>query len=202
MELLSNIGYLALFIGTVLEGETVLLSAAIAAQQGYLSFPLVVLIGWIGGISGDHFFYILGRCKGERIASSEHFLTNRIRNLLAVIGRRRVPFILGIRFMYGLRMVAPFATGVAGIPASSFTPLNACSGLIWSVTFAVAGYAFGVTTVSFFADPLKKIVLIAGTLALVGFAASRFINTRKAYPGGDGSCIDMSPEQSRSTDNS
>jgi len=202
MELLSNIGYLALFIGTVLEGETVLLSAAIAAQQGYLSFPHVVLIAWLGGISGDHFFYILGRCKGDRISSSKHFLANRIRNLLTVIGRRRVPFILGIRFMYGLRMVAPFAAGVAGIPVRSFTFLNACSGLIWSLTFAVAGYAFGVTIVSFFADPLKKIVLITGTLAIVGFAAARFISARKTCPGGDGPCIDVSSEQSRSPGNS
>jgi membrane protein DedA with SNARE-associated domain len=202
LELLSDIGYLALFIGTALEGEAVLLSAAIAAQMGYLSFPLVVLIAWIGGISGDHFFYILGRYKGDRIIGSKHFMTNRIKNLITVIEQRRVPFILGIRFMYGLRMVAPFAIGVAGIRVRSFTLLNACSGLIWSVTFAVAGYAFGVTIVSFFADPLKKIVLIAGTLALVGFAAARFIIAGKVYPDGDGPCIDVSPEQSHGKDNS
>jgi membrane protein DedA with SNARE-associated domain len=195
MELLSNIGYLALFIGTMLEGETALLSAAIAAQQGYLSFPLVVLIAWIGGISGDHFFYMLGRYKADRITGSRHFLTNRINNLIAVIERRRVTFILCIRFMYGLRMVAPFAIGVAGIRVRSFALLNACSGLIWSATFAAAGYGFGVTIVSFFTDPLKKIVLIAGTLALVGFAAARFVHVRIVRPTKDVSCIDMSPEQ-------
>jgi membrane protein DedA with SNARE-associated domain len=186
----------------MLEGETALLSAAIAAQQGYLSFPLVVLIAWIGGISGDHFFYLLGRFKGDRIIGSKYFLTDRIKNLLAVIGRRRVPFILGIRFMYGFRMVAPFAIGVAGIRLYSFTLLNACSGLIWSVTFALAGYGFGATIVSFFDDPFKKIILIAGTLALVGFAAARFINKRKAYSNEDGPCIDISPERSQYPDNS
>ena len=202
MELLSNIGYLALLIGTMLERETALLSAAIAAQQGYLSFPLVVLVAWIGGISGDHFFYLLGRYKGDRIIGSKYFLTDRIKNLLTVIGRRRVPFILGIRFMYGLRMVAPFTIGVAGIRVRSFTLLNACSGLIWSATFAAAGYGFGVTIISFFTDPLKKIVLIAGTLALIGFAAARFIHIRMVRPHEDDPCIDISPEQTQSPGNS
>ena len=54
-QLSSGAAYLALFAGTVFEGETVLFSAGFAAQQGYLSLPMVVFTAWLGAISGDHF---------------------------------------------------------------------------------------------------------------------------------------------------
>lgn len=37
---LSHYGYRAVFIGGILEGETILILAGFAAHQGYLSFPL------------------------------------------------------------------------------------------------------------------------------------------------------------------
>ena len=41
-QLLSQYGYLAVFIGALLEGESILLLAGYAANSGYLSFALVV----------------------------------------------------------------------------------------------------------------------------------------------------------------
>jgi len=55
--LLADHGYLAVFIGSLLEGETILVLAGFAAHQGLLSLPLTLTIAFIEGVtngSGVH----------------------------------------------------------------------------------------------------------------------------------------------------
>ena len=61
----SCLGYAAILTGCLFEGETVLVAAGWAAQGGYLSLPLVLLSAWLGAVSGDHLFFMLGRYKGS-----------------------------------------------------------------------------------------------------------------------------------------
>ena len=51
--LISQYGYAALVIGSLAEGETVTLLGGVAAHQGLLKFPLVVLSVALGGMIGD-----------------------------------------------------------------------------------------------------------------------------------------------------
>ena len=51
--LISQYGYAALVIGSLAEGETVTLLGGVAAHQGLLQFPLVVLSVALGGMIGD-----------------------------------------------------------------------------------------------------------------------------------------------------
>ena len=48
--LISQYGYAALVLGSLAEGETVTLLGGVAAHQGLLKFPLVVLSVALGGI--------------------------------------------------------------------------------------------------------------------------------------------------------
>ncbi len=50
--LISQYGYAALVIGSLAEGETVTLLGGVAAHQGLLKFPLVVLSVALGGMIG------------------------------------------------------------------------------------------------------------------------------------------------------
>ena len=42
--LIESYGYLAVFVGAFLEGETILALAGLAAYRGYMDFKLVVLV--------------------------------------------------------------------------------------------------------------------------------------------------------------
>lgn len=59
--LISQYGYAALVIGSLAEGETVTLLGGVAAHQGLLKFPLVVLSVAFGGMIGDQVLYLCGR---------------------------------------------------------------------------------------------------------------------------------------------
>ncbi len=52
-HLISQYGYAALIVGSMAEGETITLLGGVAAHQGLLKFPLVVIAVALGGMIGD-----------------------------------------------------------------------------------------------------------------------------------------------------
>jgi membrane protein DedA with SNARE-associated domain len=54
-EVIRDYGYVALFIGTFLEGETILLLAGFAVQTGQFGLELqyIILTAFVGSLSGD-----------------------------------------------------------------------------------------------------------------------------------------------------
>ena len=66
-SLVENYGYYAVFVGTFLEGETILIMAGFAAHSGYLALPWVMLVAFFGGLLGDQLCFFLGRRHGRRI---------------------------------------------------------------------------------------------------------------------------------------
>ena len=58
-------GYPALFIGSILEGDTFVVVAAILAARGYLSLPMVIGVAFLGTFAADQFFFTLGKTQGR-----------------------------------------------------------------------------------------------------------------------------------------
>ena len=82
--LISQYGYAALVIGSSAEGETVTLLGGVAAHQGLLKFPLVVLSVALGGMIGDR----CSICAGGGLAASCYAVSRNIRIKLS--GRRNL----------------------------------------------------------------------------------------------------------------
>ena len=59
--LIQNYGYWAVFVGTFIEGETILLLGGFAAHRGYLALPWVIVAAFFGSLCGDQLFFFLGR---------------------------------------------------------------------------------------------------------------------------------------------
>ena len=57
-SLIENYGYLAILIGTLLEGGTILVLGGFTAHQGYLALPWVILAAFAGSLCGDQLFFI------------------------------------------------------------------------------------------------------------------------------------------------
>ena len=63
---IENYGYLAILVGTFLEGETILILAAFAAHRGYMHLEWVIAAAFAGSLCGDQLFFFLGRRHSER----------------------------------------------------------------------------------------------------------------------------------------
>jgi len=172
VELLAQYGYLAVFVGSLLEGETVLILAGFAAHQGYLSFPTVVGVAFCGGTLGDQSLFFLGRRYGQALFRRYPALGKRAEPVKNLIHRYHAGLIFGIRFMYGLRIVGPIAIGMSDVLAWRFVWINMLGASVWAPLIAGAGYLFGEALQRLIADSkryegLALLVIVVGA-ALVG----------------------------------
>lgn len=141
--LIAKYGYLAIFAGTLAEGETLLILSGLAAHRGYLSFPVVVLVGALGGALGDMAFFRLGRHFGPDLLARFPRFTPAAGRVHAMIERHPAATIIAVRFMYGIRTGGPAVIGTTRVPFVKFALLNAVGAVGWSACWAGAGYAFG-----------------------------------------------------------
>ncbi len=142
-DIIVRYGYLAIIVGSMLEGEMVLVLGGFLAHQGYLSLPGVVGSAFLGTLSADQFFFFLGRTRGRPYLRSRPGLMARVVKADRLVSRHRLPVVLGFRFLYGMRTIIPFALGLSSLRAGFFVPLNVIGALIWASVVGVAGYLFG-----------------------------------------------------------
>ncbi|ECE6694634.1 DedA family protein [Salmonella enterica] len=141
--LITHYGYAALVIGSMAEGETVTLLGGVAAHQGLLKFPLVVVAVALGGMMGDQLLYLLGRCYGGKILRRFPRYHTKIGHAQKMIQRHPYLFVIGTRFMYGFRVVGPLLIGASRLPPKIFLPLNIVDALVWALLFTTLGYLGG-----------------------------------------------------------
>lgn len=177
--LIAQYGYLALFLGALLEGETLLILAGFAAHQGYLQLHWVIVVALCGGFLGDQIYFWLGRRHGTWVLSRFPRIAPAFELANAQIERHHEVIIVGIRFLYGLRTVGPMALGMSAVPAWRFVLFNALGAAVWATAVGGAGYLFGQALELFFAD-LKKleeallVAILFGGLAIGGWRHWKF----------------------------
>ena len=142
-ELIDSYGYIAVFIGAFLEGETILALAGLASYRGYMDFWLVVVVAMMAGFLGDQFYFFLGRWRGQKILARFPNARERAHRFDAMLARWHAPLIVGIRFMYGFRILGPIMLGMGRVEAWKFVVFNFIGAAIWAPLIASIGYFFG-----------------------------------------------------------
>lgn len=141
--LLAQYGLLVLAIGCLLEGETVLVLAGLAAHQGMLPLPQVFVIAVVFGWLGDQIFFWLGRWKGDAILLRFPSWAKQKPRLDRWIHKYHATVVIMVRFMYGLRVAGPVLIGHSGLCPWKFAFYNAVGALIWATIFIALGWVFG-----------------------------------------------------------
>jgi len=139
-QLITELGYLAVFIGTFLEGETVLALGGVAAAHGYLAFWVVVATAVVGGFLGDQFWFFVGRRYGKRVLRRFPALAAKTPRVEALLRRWDAGAVILLRFCYGLRIAGPILIGSLGIPPWRLAFFNFIGVLIWAPLVAGIGF--------------------------------------------------------------
>ena len=167
--LVASYGYLAVFLGTLIEGETILLAAGFAAHRGLLDWRVVVALAFAGGSVGDLLAFLLGRWKGDAIIARFPSIARHAPRVLALLERHHIGLILSGRFLYGLRVAGPVVIGASGVPLARFIVLNTIGAALWATMMTCAGYYFGAALALVLVD-VKRVeeavligLLVAGT---------------------------------------
>lgn len=168
VDLIQNYGYLIVFFGTLLEGETIVVLAGFAAFEGHLSLQYVIPIAILGSSLGDHVYFYLGRLKGRSMLAKRPRWHSRVSKIHGLLERHQNLLIFGSRFMYGFRMAIPVVLGTSKVSALRFSVLNIAGAIVWSFVFAFSGYMFG-GAIEVFLGNIKKIegYIVLGIILLV-----------------------------------
>lgn len=142
-DLIAQLGYVTLFVGTFLEGESVLALAGVAASYGYLTFEYVIAVGALGAFVGDQACFFLGRRYGATIMARYPRLAAKAPRVEALVRRWNAPAVIVLRFLYGLRIAGPIVIGSFGISPWRLAFFNAVGALIWAPIVASVGYFAG-----------------------------------------------------------
>lgn len=140
---LQQYGYVAVLIGSVLEGETALLSAAFAANQGYLSLPFVIAAAFVGSTLTSFTYFWLGRFAGQRWLANKPGLQRRSERVHRLIERYPTGILIVYHFMYGLRALIPLVYGMSRVNSLRYMLLAMVSTTLWAVGIGMGGYHFG-----------------------------------------------------------
>ena len=174
-QLLSDYGYLAVFVGALLEGESVLMLAGYAAHRGYLSLTAVVAIAFCGATLGDQLFFLIGRRFGRELVGRWPGFETRTERVERLLLRYHAWVIIGVRFAYGLRIAGPIAIGMSALPAWRFFVFNAIGAVIWAPLIAGVGWVFGQAIEQLLGDMRRYetvgLAVLVGLIAAVSITA-------------------------------
>jgi len=150
--LIQSYGYPLAFFGALLEGETVLTLAGLAVHRGHLAFVPVWLLAAAGGAVGDSIYFALGRHYGTAIFARFPRLAPGVGRVNRLVLRGPAIAVIGVRFLYGMRIAGPMVIGTGPMSWPRFVLLNACGALMWSACWVLAGYGLGEVAQRFVGD--------------------------------------------------
>jgi membrane protein DedA with SNARE-associated domain len=179
-QLVEHYGYLAVFIGALVEGETILVMAGFLAHEGYLNLAAVMAIAAFGGFLGDQFFFTLGRYRGREILTRFPGIQARATRVGALVLRYQNWLIIFIRFMYGLRVAGPILLGMTPVSHVRFAAVNLVGAIIWATLIGGAGYLFGQAVSLFLHNAQRYQALALVAILLLGFGFWIFRRYRPA----------------------
>lgn len=175
-------GYIAVFLGAIVEGETVILTASALAALDYLNIYKIMIITFCTTVVVDQILFQVGRRYGPAFFERYPKLKPRVNKAFHLLHRFDKWFILSFRFIYGIRVISPIVIGAARIEQKRFIPLNIISGLIWTVISCYSGYMMGdfLESVLKNLETAKNYFMIAVGIAAIIAVAYYFWKRRKA----------------------
>lgn len=146
IPILKDYGYVLVFIGTIIAGETVILAAAFLAFLGFFNIFIVIAISVVGTIISDNLWYLIG-LKGHKFIDrwmerlcipqgGHNFIQKHFNNHYG-------KFLIMSKFIYGTRTAALVVSGHQKVNYRKFLLFNLFSIGIWIIVIIVLGYLIG-----------------------------------------------------------
>jgi membrane protein DedA with SNARE-associated domain len=179
-QLIAAHGYWVTFAGALLEGESILVLAGLAAHRGHLALPALIAIGAVGGFLGDQIGFALGRRYGDRLLDRFPASRRAAARVRRLVERYPELAVVAVRFAYGLRLAGPVVIGSTGLRWRRFVLLNALGAVAWSAVWVLAGYGAGAALQALLGDLARIEREVAlGALAVATLAALVLHLTRR-----------------------
>lgn len=184
-ELVQQYGYAIILLGSLVEGQPVMLFGGFAAHRGHLELiPWVILAGAVGNFLCVQAWFLAGRKFGQPLVAKRPYWAERVAKVQGWLERYETLLIIAIRFIAGAAGVGSLAIGMTHVSTVRFTVLNGLGALLWATTLAVAGYLLGnlLELVLEEVEAIEKPLLIGIVLVTVAWIVYRHVMAHRRAP--------------------
>jgi membrane protein DedA with SNARE-associated domain len=134
-----------MLLGFLIHGELVLMVAGVAAANGDVSLLAMIALAWMAAVTGDVVSLRVGRRLGrpflERHGRRMRLRPEQLARMDGFFARHGGKALFLGRFSGFSRATMPFVVGSSGMAVRRLLPFSVASGLVWTATFTVIGYA-------------------------------------------------------------
>jgi membrane protein DedA with SNARE-associated domain len=177
-DLIIKFGYPALFVGSFLEGESVLIAAGFLARGGYLNLKLVMLVALTATYIADVSLYFLGRAKGKGIIAKFPIARAYYPKVKTLFDKYGIWAIFITRYVYGLRLASAATFGLMRMKRRRYLPFNFLSCTIWAVLVGGLGYLFGASLEALIGQVKHYEKIVVLFIIIVGLSVWLFRRTQ------------------------
>ena len=136
-------GYLAVYIGSIFDGEVFILLASFFAHAGYFSIPKLFVVVLAGALTGDITWFLLGRYKGQQIIRRFPRFYKFAKDSSSFAWKKPILVSFATRFLYGFRHVVSFSLGLmSDVPFRKFLMANFIGAVLWASVVGSVSYFF------------------------------------------------------------
>ncbi|MEW6418538.1 MAG: DedA family protein [Nitrospirota bacterium] len=169
-EFISRYGYIAIFILTFFEGESVLIAAGFLAHSGYLDTNAVVLVSAVASYIGHGAFFLIALHRREAFLKyAQKLLKVNLSKLESLMARYGIASIFISQWIYGFRLMSAAVLGLSRMGKKKYFTFLLISCLIWAIICTYGGYFFGATLKNILGDIKKYEPYIAAGVLIAGF---------------------------------
>lgn len=132
-------------VGLILPGVVLMFGLAVVAGNSDLGLPLMLMLAWLGGLSGDVLSYALGKRLQHKVPQLPLLRSHPQWLVSAEIHFERygaLSLLLG-RFIGPLRPILPLTAGMLSMPATRFIAVSIIAAAGWSIAYTLPGWMIG-----------------------------------------------------------
>ena len=146
-NLVMSHSYLFIFVAMVIEGPVVTAASAFAAALGYMNFPLVFLLSFLGDMTGDLIYYSLGFWGRKRFVNryGHYFGLTEIRlaKVTHLLKTHPIKTLVASKYIPFISASGLIAAGLAHLSPRRFLIIDILITLPSTIFFSSAGFYFG-----------------------------------------------------------
>ncbi|MSU44858.1 hypothetical protein EXS45_01610 [Candidatus Nomurabacteria bacterium] len=142
-----SLQYLTIFLGAALGGEIAIFTLSFLSAQGILSPVALVMFSFLGTLSSDSFWFLLGKTNTAQKIISHRYAHSAVSTIAEVVRRvSRGSHLLALifaKFLVGTRIVMLLYISKTEFLFNQFICYNAVATLLWLLVVVPIGFFSG-----------------------------------------------------------
>ena len=138
--LYETCGYLASFLGTLIEGEVLLLTSVISAKLGYFNFYGGLIAAFFGAFLRDTIQFLLVKKQGQKLLTKNVKLKTKLDNMSGWFNKSPLLYLTIYRFIYGFSTAIIMLSSLKNMSYTKFALHSAIGIGLWVLVWGGLGY--------------------------------------------------------------